>query len=279
MEPEEALRRLGGAAMTRQVQAQGASEAAIRSAVRKGSVQRVERGVLSLPGADTALVAAVKARSLLTCASAASRYGLWLLHEPAEPHYWQSNGRRTAKCISHRLSLSQPRPNEPYVALPDVLLHALLCLPPLESLVMVESAYIRGDIGLGYLRRHLLGNQGGQARGVLARVDRGAGSLLETLARVLFRDAGIRTETQVWIDGVGTVDFLLEGFLIVELDGIAFHLEPRQFKKDRRRDNEATRQGMLVLRFFYDDVVYAPEKMLRHVREVLLRGPARLWSK
>lgn len=153
------------------------------------------------------------------------------------------------------------------------------CLPPLESLVMVESAYIRGDIGLGYLRRHLLGNRGGQAREVLARVDRGAGSLLETLARVLFRDAGIRTETQVWIDGVGTVDFLLEGFLIVELDGIAFHLEPRQFKKDRRRDNEATRQGMLVLRFFYDDVVYAPEKMLRHVREVLLRGPARLWSK
>lgn len=279
MEPEEALRRLGGVALTRQVQAQGASDAAIRSAVRAGSVQRVERGVLSLPSAETALVEAVKARSLLTCASAAGRYDLWLLHEAAEPHYWQSNGRRTTGCISHRLSLSQPRPNEPYVALPDVLLHGLLCLPPLEALVMVESAYIRGDIGLGYLRQRLTGNRGGQAREVLAKVDRGAGSLLETLARVLFREVGIRTETQVWIDGVGTVDFLLEGFLIVELDGIAFHLEPRQFKKDRRRDNEAIRQGMLVLRFFYDDVVYAPEKMLRHVREVLLRGPARMWSK
>lgn len=101
------------------------------------------------------------------------------------------------------------------------------CLPPLEALVMVESAYIRRDLTLDYLRRRLLGN---------------------------------RTETQVWIDG------------------LAFHLEPRQFKRDRRRDKEAIRQGMLVLRFFYDDVVYAPDKMLRHVREVLFRGPARMWS-
>lgn len=279
MKPEDALRRLGGVALTRQLQAQGSSDAALRAALRAGSVVRVERGVLRLPSADPTLVAAVKSRSLLTCASAASRYELWLLHKPAVPHYWQSNGRRTAGCVSHRLSLSQPRAIEPYVALPDVLLHALLCLPPLEALVMVESAFTRGDIGLGYLRRHLPGNRGGRAREVLAKVDRGAGSLLETLARVLFRDVGIRTETQVWIEGVGTVDFLLEGFLIVELDGIAFHLESRQFKKDRRRDNEAIRQGMLVLRFFYEDVVYAPEKMLGQVREVLLRGPARMWSK
>jgi hypothetical protein len=57
-------------------------------------------------------------------------------------------------------------------------------------------------------------------------VEGGADSLLETLARILFREAGIATQTQVWLDGIGTVDFLLEGFLIVELDGVAFHLEP-----------------------------------------------------
>jgi len=103
----------------------------------------------------------------------------------------------------------------------------------------------------------------------------GADSLLETLARVLFRDAGIRVETQVWIDGIGRVDFLLEGFLIVELDGLAFHLDPRQFKKDRRRDNAAIRRGLLVLRYFYDDVVHAPQAMLDEVREVLRTGSLR----
>ncbi|MDR6686921.1 very-short-patch-repair endonuclease [Arthrobacter sp. 1088] len=61
------------------------------------------------------------------------------------------------------------------------------------------------------------------------------------------------------------------GPVIVEMDGLAFHLNPRQFKRDRRRDNDAIRQGLLVLRFFYGDVVHTPDAMLRHVREVLRR--------
>ncbi|WP_457947005.1 endonuclease domain-containing protein [Pseudarthrobacter sp. alpha12b] len=159
--------------------------------------------------------------------------------------------------------------------MPDVLLHALLCLPELESLVMVECACNRGDIKPSSLFRHLNGHRSGKARDVLPKVERGADSLPETLARVLFRDAGIATETQVWIEGIGRVDFLLEGFLIVEIDGLAFHLEPRQFKKDRRRDNAAMLRGLPVLRFFYDDVVYAPESVLAQVREVLARGSLR----
>jgi very-short-patch-repair endonuclease len=50
-------------------------------------------------------------------------------------------------------------------------------------------------------------------------VDHASESLLETLARTYFRQAGIRVETQVHIDGVGYVDLLLEGWLAVELDG------------------------------------------------------------
>lgn len=202
-------------------------------------------------------------------------YGLWQLQPPTQPHYWQNNGRRAARCVSHRLPLTQPSCHKTLASLPDVLLHALLCLPELESLVMVECAYNRGDIDLSFLLRHLTGNRCGRARDVVSRIECGADSLLETLARVLFRDAGIQTEAQVWIEGIGRVDFLLEGFLIVEIDGIAFHLEPRQFKKDRRRDNSAILQGLPVLRFFYDDIVYAPEVVLAQVREVLARGSLR----
>lgn len=261
--------------MTRAVLARGAGESAIRSAVQRGEVLRPERGVLALPGADPEFVAARRARALLTCASAAPRYGLWLLNPAAKPHYWHSNGRRSSSCVSHRMTLTQPGVTGSVAALPDVLLHALLCLPALESLVMVECAYNRGDIEPGFLLRHLVGNRCGKARDVVARVERGADSLIETLARVLFRDAGIATETQVWIDGIGRVDFLLEGFLIVEIDGLAFHLEPRQFKKDRRRDNSAIVQGMPVLRFFYDDVVFSPEDVLAQARAVLARGSLR----
>ncbi|VXC31399.1 conserved hypothetical protein [Arthrobacter sp. 9AX] len=255
--------------------AAGATDADLRLAVRRGQVLRLERGLLAVPDADAELVAAGRARGLLTCVSAAPAYGLWQLRSPGRPHYWQSNGRSAARCVSHRVALTQPARHRTLAALPDVLLHALLCLPELESLVMVESACNRGDIDPTYLLRHLHGSRCGQARNVVSKIECGADSLLETLARVLFREAGILTETQVWIDGIGRVDFLLEGFLIVEIDGLAFHLEARQFKKDRRRDNSAILQGLPVLRFFYDDVVHAPESVLTQVREVLRWGSLR----
>ncbi|MCU1519763.1 MAG: hypothetical protein JWN19_148 [Arthrobacter sp.] len=275
MDPVHILGSLGGVALTRSLVARGAGETAIRGAVRSGAVIRLERGLLALPGADPELVAAKQSRALLTCISAAPRFTLWMLRPAAMPHYWHSNGRRTHSCVSHRTALTHPGVAGAVAALPDVLLHALLCLPPLESLVMVESAYNSGAIDLTFLLRHLVGNRCGKARDVVAQVERGADSLLETLARILFRDAGISTETQVWIDGIGRVDFLLEGFLIVEIDGLAFHLNSRQFKKDRRRDNSAMVQGLPVLRFFYDDVVFAPEVVLAQVREVLARGSLR----
>ncbi|MGN7252289.1 endonuclease domain-containing protein [Arthrobacter sp. SAFR-014] len=275
MDPSRIIKGAGGVLLTRDVVARGGTEAGIRLAVRSGAVWRVERVLLAVPGADPELVAAGRSHGLLTCVSAAPRYKLWQLRPATQPHYWHSNGRAGDGCVNHRLALTQRRRHGTIAALPDVLLQALLCLPPLESLVMVECAYNRGDIDLAFLRRYLTGNRCGKARDVLARVERGADSLLETLARVLFREAGIATETQVWIDGIGSVDFLLEGFLIVEIDGIAFHLESRQFKKDRRRDNAAAVRGLPVLRFFYDDVVHSPEAMLAQVREVLARGSSR----
>ena len=275
MDPSRIIKAAGGILLTRDVLARGGTEAGIRLAVRSGAVWRVERGLLAVPGADPELVAAGRSRGLLTCVSAAPRFKLWHLRPAPQPHYWHSNGRALDGSVSHRLALTQAKRHGTIAALPDVLLHALLCLPSVESLVMVECAYNRGDIDPAFLRGHLTGNRCGKARDVLARVERGADSLLETLARVLFREAGISTATQVWLDEIGTVDFLLEGFLIVELDGIAFHLEPRQFKKDRRRDNAAVVRGLPVLRFFYDDVVHAPEAMIAQVREVLARGSLR----
>ncbi|WP_261792503.1 hypothetical protein [Arthrobacter sp. PM3] len=56
---------------------------------------------------------------------------------------------------------------------------------------------------LDFLRQGLPGPRNGRAREVLDWVDRGADSMLETLARTCFRQAGIRVDTQVYIDGVG----------------------------------------------------------------------------
>ncbi|MDP9890246.1 hypothetical protein [Pseudarthrobacter enclensis] len=116
------------------------------------------------------------------------------------------------------------------------------CLPFPESLVMVECAVSRGEMTLDFLRPRLPGNRNGKARGVLRWVDSRADPLLETLARTYFRQAGLHVQAQVYLDRVGYVDLLLDGWLVVELDG-RHHAEWKQVQKDHRRNNESVLQG------------------------------------
>jgi very-short-patch-repair endonuclease len=135
---------------------------------------------------------------------------------------------------------------------------------------MVESAVSKGDMTVDFLRQRLEGRRNGKTREVLAWVDRGADSLLETLARTYFRQAGIFVQTQVYLERVGYVDLLLDGWLVVELDG-RHHAEWSQVKKDHRRNNESVVQGYTALRYYYADVVHHPGEMVAQVQAVLGR--------
>ncbi|MCY1239822.1 hypothetical protein D9M72_526370 [compost metagenome] len=119
-----------------------------------------------------------------------------------------------------------------------------------------------------FLRRKLPGNRNARARAVLDSVIPRADSILEVLANYHFRRAGLHVRRHVELPGVGEVDFLVEDCLVVETDG-GSHLEPRQAKKDRKRNNATVIGGRLGLRFGYDDVVNHPERMVAEVVAVL----------
>jgi len=266
-----ALKSYGGVASRRQLLQRGCTEGQIRQALQNRTAVSRQRGVVQLPVVEPEFLAAYAAKGILTCVSAAPFYGLWRLHDHPELHLCCTHGRAPAPAVNHRISLLPPDPCQPVAALADVLLHALRCLPRFEALSMVQCAVARGDITIGFLRERLAGKRNGTARAVLDLVEGRADSLLEPIARVLFREAGFWTESYVKLDGVGEVDFLLEGFLVVEIDG-STHFEPKSIKKDRRRDNTSVVGGYLVLRYFYDDVVYEPERMVAEVAAVLKRG-------
>lgn len=135
---------------------------------------------------------------------------------------------------------------------------------------MVECAVGRGEMTVDFLRQRLPGKRNGKARAVLDWVDTGADSLLETLARTYFRRAGIEVQAQVYLERVGYVDLLLDGWLVVELDG-RHHAEWKQVQKDHRRNNESVLQGYTALRYYYPDVVHHPEAMVAQVLQVLKR--------
>lgn len=267
MELVSYLRHVGSVARTSTLLGAGFSERGIRNAVAAGEVGRLRHGVVALPGAAPEFVAAVLGNGLLTCASATVHHRIWRLHEPDRVHLLCRHGA-TKGAVIHRGSVVPPDSPWPVAGLTDTLLHALRCLPALEAAVVVESAVLQGRTGLPYLRERLPGNRNGAARQVLELVDGTADSPIEVVARLAFRAAGIHTETQVELPGIGIVDFLLEGFLIVELDG-ASHLEPAQVRKDRRRNNATILEGYAVLRYGYQDVVYNPQKVIDQVWQVL----------
>jgi very-short-patch-repair endonuclease len=273
MDIMRALTVCGGAARRPALARLGIDDAALRRAVRGGVLQPC-RGLYALPTADPQYVALLQRRQLLTCLSAAPFYELWTVRSASSRHVHHRRREAFDGQTGHNGLLLEPHPHRPVAALGDVLIHALRCLPFRESLVMVDCAVGRGDMTLEFLRERLAGKRNGRARQVLKWVDRGAESMLETLARTYFRQAGIRVETQVHIDGVGYVDLLLDGRLIVELDG-RHHGEWEQVKKDQRRNNRSVVMGYAVLRYYYADVVHEPQKMVGEVLAVLaaLNGP------
>jgi len=267
MDLPQFLNYAGSVARTSTVLDAGFTDRNVRTAVSAGEIQRLRVGVLALPGAAPDMVAAVLGNGLLTCGSAARHHRIWLLHEPPTPHVLCRHGAATGVVV-HRGSVVPADAPWPVAGLTDVLLHGLRCLPAVEAAVMVESALRLGRTNLAYLEERLPGNRNGMARRVLRLVDGTADSPIEVVARLLFRGEGIFTETQVQLPGIGIVDFLLEGFLIVELDG-ATHLEPKQVKKDRLRNNASALDGYVVLRYSYADVVHNPQRVVREVWQVL----------
>jgi very-short-patch-repair endonuclease len=247
--------------------AAGFTDRNIRNAVAAGEIRRLRHGVVALPGAAADMTGAVLGNGLLTCASAAVHRGLWVLHEPQSLHLLCRHGG-PKDAVVHRESLVPQDGPRPVASTTDVLIHCLRCLPAMEAAIMVESAARQGVTTLDYLRERLPGKRNGAARRVLDLVDGTADSAIEVIARILFRNEGIHTETQVELPGIGIVDFLLEGFVIVEIDG-GSHLEPRQVKKDRGRNNASTLSGYAVLRYGYADVVYNPQRVVDEVWQVL----------
>lgn len=268
MDIESFLRPRGGVARAATLRGAGFSRADLDKALASGRVIRLRRGVYSLAAESGAFGVALRHNALLTCLSAAPVYRLWTLTEPRALHLSPGHHAGPQGSLSHGKCRHPRHPWLPVAGLADVLIHSLRCLPAVDSLVMVQSAAGRGDITLDFLRHKLPGNRNAGPRAILENVIPRADSVLEVLANFHFRKAGLQVRRHVEIEGVGEVDFLVEECLIVETDG-GSHLESRQVKKDRRRNNASVVGGHLVLRFGYDDVVHHPERMVAEVLAVL----------
>ncbi|WP_234996426.1 endonuclease domain-containing protein [Demequina sp. NBRC 110054] len=144
------------------------------------------------------------------------------------------------------------------------------CLPPTAHVVATDAALNKGLVRLTEIEAFTLTSRA-RHRALLRDLDGHAESPLETLTRLALRAAGLRTASQVHVTGVGRVDLLVEGRVIVELDGMAYHSDRRAFVEDRRRDRVTQLGNRTVLRYTYEDVMLRMELIIAEVSHAALR--------
>ncbi|MBN9605381.1 MAG: DUF559 domain-containing protein [Actinomycetales bacterium] len=153
------------------------------------------------------------------------------------------------------------------VSVLDALLTAMLCQHPIDAVASVDSALHLGLVRMSDLRPHC---RDARRRRILDLVDSRAESGLESIVRVALVLAGLRVESQVVIAGVGRVDLVVEGRVVVETDGAAFHRGPRRHV-DYVRDSATAVGGLTPLRFdaaqVLDDLPSVMQAVIAAVRE------------
>lgn len=279
----ERLRVLGGAARYSALGVQPGDHA-LRVALASGSVHRPVRGVYALPGTPTAVVTAVLHRAAVGCVSAAKLAGLYVLDDPKQPHLsvprdrgvTASRARSSFPAVLHREAWQRAgsTPGPAIVPIDDALARMLVCRSPAQALVTIDHALNKGITTAERLRAALPRTAPTDARRVLTLADGRSMSPLETVTRLALRAAGMTVGVGVEITGVGHVDLVVEGAVVVELDGYEFHSGLREFREDRRRDRELVALGYRVLRFTAYEVWNHIDVVVATVRRALARAAA-----
>ena len=239
----------------------------VTAAVSEGRLLSVRRGHYAAPATPPDVVRAMRVGGPATAGTAAGAYGFWSPPEPPLSVAVAENTPRLrdpddasqplppgAAVKVHRMPLL-PRGAMTTGLLPvlPVLQHLLQTVPAAFAVASIDSAVhercMRPD-DLAVLAARVPG----PLRAVVAAADPRCESGIESITRYLLQFLGLRVIPQVSVPGLGRVDLVVEGRLIIELDGKEYH--EGRFAQDRARDAAAARQGYRTLRFTYAQVLY-----------------------
>lgn len=233
---------------------------ALTTAVGAGALIRPRRGVY-LPGeVSSDIVDACRHGGRLACVSALVPYGIFVLDSSSLHVHLAPNAARL-RTMSRPVRRHwgrlrrQPHPSSTSVEVFDALIQAVRCQPPRAAVATLDSALYRGALSpddLDELFRALPRRY----RVVRRLLDPRSESGPETLVRLILRSLGAYVEVQVRIRGVGRVDFVVDGWLIIECDSETHHASWEAQRRDRRRDQAAAQQGFATYRPIAEDIMW-----------------------
>lgn len=267
----------------------------IEAAIADGTILRICGDWVATRRASRTAVIAVLQRGKLTGPTALASYGIWdavdrqihvqvrrNTHGPARVPTTPVAAFTAEKYlrVGLRRHWSEEMHPDPYgegwrVSVLDALIRVALTCPNEQFIACIESALCIGRLSRAGVPV-LFASLPKRLQKCAALVDPLAESGLETLARLRLQKFVRSVRSQVEIPGIGVgghagrVDLLLDGWLVVELDGDEFH-DP---VADRKRNATLVRLGYRVHRFGYEQVVNGWDDVEATIRE-LLRYPPR----
>lgn len=242
-------------------------------AVRRGELLRIRAGVFASPSCASTVRTAALHGGALTCSGALRLHGVWVLENDEHPHVWLGQAGRThahpdCLCVEHYRAGSMRLGLAPVEA---ALVHSYGCHGDEFFFAAFESAWTQRLVGAAARRRIRAALPAG-ARWLVDIARHDADSGLESIVRLRLHLLGIRVLTQVTIDGVGRVDFVLEGRVILEADGKGNHGGTSERHRDLMRDAEASRLGYETLRFDYAMIIHDWDAVVVAIISALARS-------
>lgn len=255
------------------LRAQGMTPLRIANAVRAGALIRIRRDRYASANLDAHVHEAVRIGGRLSCLSVLQQLGVFVHRSRGlHVHIVRGGSRlRTPRARSTTLHWHPAIEQAELLhvaSLIDVVRHAVRCQEPRAALATLDSLLF-----LGFMTREdlieVFDTVPRRFRSLLALADGSAESGPETFVRLILRTLGVPFETQVRIPGVGRVDFMVDGWLIIECDSRAFHAGWEQQVADRRRDLAAARLGYTTVRPLAADIMDHPDRLRLTLIDIL----------
>jgi len=261
MHVERILAELGGIASKWQLNERGATDWEIGRARHSGRILRIRRAWYALLGTPADVCTAVRVGGMLSCVSLLRSAGVWTPRVPDAVHVSvAANASRLRSATSRSIQRAEApegvvlhwRPRGATTTARDTIAGALAAMATCEAeeavLAATDSAVRQGLVAPIELR------SSGLPPSVLRRVDARAESGGESVVRRRLVALHLAFRSQVFIHGVGRVDFLIGDRLALEVDGYSFHGDRETFERDRARDLALVSLGYLVIRVSYRQI-------------------------
>lgn len=287
MRPLEVMRECGGVADTAVLRAR-CGKKAIKRALDSGDIIRLRRGVYGLPGIAEAQLRSIELSATIIGPSAALIWEWKLKRPPGRPHVALLKGRtltprQRAQIVPHwwssqgdvLVNAQGARISTPLATA----VHCLRTMPFDEALAVADSALrsgrvTRDDLLVAIAAAPRIGR--GQAEAVARAADGRAANPFESCLRAICLDIrGLDVEPQVQI-GPHRVDLAdRRRRIVIEAESRTWHAGPDEHNADIRRYTTLVREGWLVVRFSYDDVMHDPAYVAEALLDVLRLAPVR----